>query len=100
MELIDRFKQLVTATKREAADMRVAPEPPPIDPETAIRRAVGGWIADERCQRDFVNWLTENMDKMVTNAHVAHLNPTEVTYSLGFEAGLRFVRDRLTKWAK
>ena len=99
MELAERFRALVGATRREASEVRVAPEPPPPDSEATIREALGGWVADGR-SREFVKWLSEQMDKAIAGAHVNHLNPTESTYILGFEAGLRFVRDRLIKWAK
>jgi hypothetical protein len=100
VELADRFRALVGATRREASEVRVAPEPPPPDPEATIREALGGWVTDGRCQKDFVKWLSEQMDKAIVGAQANHLNLTESNYALGFEAGLRFVRDRLQHWAK
>ena len=99
MELAERFRALVGATRREASEVRVAPEPPPPDSEATIREALGGWITDGRC-KEFVRWLSEQMDKAIVGAHSNHLNPSESTYALGFEAGIRFVRDRLKRWAK
>jgi hypothetical protein len=99
MDLMDRFKRVVGATRREAVEVRAGEPPPPPDPEAAIRTALAGWLEDER-SRTLVTWISEQMDKAVLMAHQSYLNPTASTYNLGFEAGLRFVRDRLTKWAK
>ena len=99
MELADRFRALVGATRREASEVRIAPEPPPPDPEATIRETLGGWVADGRA-KEFVAWLSAQMDKAIVGAQSNHLNPSESTYALGFEGGLRFVRDRLVRWAK
>ena len=99
MELAERFRALVGATRREASEVRTEPPLPPPDPEANIRENLGGWVTDGRC-KEFVKWLNEQMDKAIGQAHLNHRNPTESTYDLGFEAGLRFVRDRLSKWAK
>jgi hypothetical protein len=94
-----RFKGLVGATRREASEIRAPEPPPPPDPDAAIRAAISGWLADERA-KVLIGWLGQNMEKAIVTAHTNHLVSTEVSYQLGFEAGLRFVRDRLTKWAK
>lgn len=99
MELGDRFRALIGATRREASEVRIAPEPPPPDPEATIRESLSGWVTDGRC-KEFTKWLSEQMDKAIVGAHTNHLNLSESTYTLGFEAGLRFVRDRLSRWAK
>lgn len=94
-----RFKGLVTATRREAVVVREPVPPPPVDPDALIVKALSGWLSDERT-KVLIGWLNQNMEKVIVAAHTNHLISAEVSYNLGFEAGLRFVRDRLTKWAK
>lgn len=98
----DRFLSLVKGTRREGSDVRQVeePEPPKPDPEADLKAALAGWTSDERATKVFVPWLEEEMDKAVLRAQQARLIHPEMATHLGFELGLRFVRDKLTKWAK
>ncbi len=98
----DRFLSLVGATRREGGSVRTQeePEPPKPDPEADLKAALAGWINDERATRVFVPWLEGEMNKAVGRAQQARLIHAEMANHLGFELGLRFVRDRLIKWAE
>lgn len=96
-----RFNTLIGQTRREGLTVRAEVEAPErVDPDLALAQSLGTWLDDERCQKIFMAWLEQNMEQMLGNAHAKHANPIEATYALGTEAGLRFVRDRLKKWAK
>ncbi len=99
----DKFLSLVGATRREGSGVRQVeaeePEPTKPDPEADLKAALAGWTSDERATKVFVPWLVEEMDKAILRAHQGHLLHAEMATHLGFEAGLRFVRDRLIKWA-
>ena len=98
----DRFLSLVGATRREGSNVRQVeePEPPKPDPEADLKAALAGWTSDERATKVYIPWLEEEMEKAVLRAHQSHLLHAEVATHLGFELGLRFVRDRLIKWAE
>lgn len=100
-DLRERFRQIVGAARREGSSLRQAeePEPPKPDPEADLKAALAGWTSDERATKVFVPWLEEEMEKAILRAHQTHLIHAETATHLGFEAGLRFVRDRLIKWA-
>ena len=102
MSTYDKFLSLVSGTKREGSSerQREEPEPPKPDPEADLRIALGGWTNDERATRVFVPWLAGEMEKAILRARQARLNHAEMATHLGFEEGLRFVRDRLIKWAE
>lgn len=94
----DRFMRLVSSTRREGAGERVPEEPPRPDPEAALAKVLAGWVSDDR-RKVFVEWIEKEMSKAILKAHQSHLVHAESAYALGFEAGLRRVRDRLNKWA-
>src|SRR6185503_10713500 len=96
-KLAEKFKGLVGATRREAMLVRAAEAPAPPDPDAEVRNELGSALDDARL-KPLVKWLEQNMERMVITAHANHLVSAEVNYNLGFEAGLRFVRDRLVKW--
>ena len=99
----NRFLSLVSGTRREGGNVRQReaeePEPPKPDPEADLKAALAGWTSDERATRVFVPWLEKEMEKAIVRAQSRLFN-AEVAKDLGFEAGLRFVRDRLIKWAE
>jgi hypothetical protein len=96
----ERFLDIVGATRREGSVVRQVeePEPPKPDPEADLKAALAGWTSDERATKVFVPWLEGEMEKAILRAQLRLFN-AEVAKDLGFEAGLRFVRDRLIKWA-
>lgn len=95
----ERFGKLMGSTKREAAELRT-PLPPPVpDPDEELMRSLAGWASDDRGKRYFVPWLNKEMESAVLRAQANRNVPTEQNFTLGFEAGVRHVLARFTKWA-
>jgi hypothetical protein len=99
MNIGEKWREIVERTRREGIAERVETEAKAPDPNEVLLGELGGWASDERARKAFVPWLEQEMEKAVLAAHRSRQTPTEQNYVLGIEAGLRFVRDRLRRWA-
>ena len=100
LDAVGRFTGLITSATREGAEERVQEEAPLPEPDAEIRNALGGWAMDERARKQFIPWLEQEMERAVETAHINHTSHAEMAYDLGFEQGLRFVRDKMRAWAR